>query len=568
MASSSSGPLPGRVRIPRVFQLADEVAEEVGRFSESIAFNILDKEGNENMPGTKKEQAKISLATFGLSRVPILIRLVASLGILTSAIWTPARAQKPGPNEIIVYEDIDYLGTQSSWKLEPGMRQKLVPYVGADLNDRISSLRVGSDVGVAVFDDASYGGVYVLFEDTSSAHKVPTGDYFDAINDRISSLIIYPKKMKGPLGVLLGGPIVRFLSFTPPDTRFFPLPEMMNQASAKFPMLGPEWDDLFDYGMIMPAPNSPDYGGYVEVVLYEQANFGGKSVTIPWRAPAGSIFPLPPVGEEGIFELADLDFVAIASSLELHWVNTSSAHATAPPASNAKKTLPDKTQAPPGLQTAKAPLDKKLLPPSSGVTDAGISGQWNSNIGVVYEIQQSGNNFTWSVPSLNQSGTGTVSGNIVTMSGPGWTVKGTITETDASGRPTKIVGENNVILFRAAGGQTVPAPSPAQQPIPPTLPAPPAAKVTVTGISGQWNSNIGAVYEIQQSGNTFTWSAPSLNQSGTGTVSGNIVTMSGPGWTVKGIITEADSSGRPTKIVGENGVVLFRTPGGASCFPE
>jgi hypothetical protein len=79
-----------------------------------------------------------------------------------------------------------------------------------------------------------------------------------------------------------------------------------------------------------------------------------------------------------------------------------------------------------------------------------ISGQWNSNIGVVYDIQQSGNNFTWSVPSLNQSGTGTVSGTSVTMSGPGWTVKGTITETDTSGRPTKIVGENGVVLFRTS----------------------------------------------------------------------------------------------------------------------
>ena len=511
------------------------------------------------MPGTKKEQAKISLATFGLSRVPILIRLVASLGILTSAIWTPARAQKPGPNEIIVYEDIDYLGTQSSWKLEPGMRQKLVPYVGADLNDRISSLRVGSDVGVAVFDDASYGGVYVLFEDTSSAHKVPTGDYFDAINDRISSLIIYPKKMKGPLGVLLGGPIVSFLSFTPPDTRFFPLPEMMNLASAKFPTLGPEWDDLFDYGMILPAPNSPDYGGYVEVVLYEQANFGGKNVTLPWRAPDGFIFPLPPVGEEGIFELADLDFAAIASSLELHWVNTSPAHAIAPPASDAKKTLPDKTPAPPGLQTAKAPLYKKLPPPSSGVTDTGLTGQWNSNIGVVYEIQQSGTNFTWSVPSLSQSGTGTVSGNIVTMSGPGWTVRGVITDTDASGKPIKIVGENGVVLFRTTGVTAGPVKPPTQPPapsVPSVLPA------TVNTLSGQWNSNIGVVYEIQQSGTNFTWSAPSLNQSGTGTISGTTVTMSGPGWTVKGTIAETDVSGRPTKIVGENGVILFRSASG------
>jgi len=77
-------------------------------------------------------------------------------------------------------------------------------------------------------------------------------------------------------------------------------------------------------------------------------------------------------------------------------------------------------------------------------------------------------------------------------------------------------------------------------------------------IAGQWNSNIGAVYEIQQNGTQFTWSAPSLSQSGTGTISGNSVSMSGPGWTVKGSVTEADASGKATKIVGENGVILFR----------
>jgi hypothetical protein len=32
-------------------------------------------------------------------------------------------------------------------------------------------------------------------------------------------------------------------------------------------------------------------------------------------------------------------------------------------------------------------------------------------------------------------------------------VKGTITETDPSGRPTKIVGENGVVLFRSAPGK-------------------------------------------------------------------------------------------------------------------
>jgi len=184
-----------------------------------------------------------------------------------------------------------------------------------------------------------------------------------------------------------------------------------------------------------------------------------------------------------------------------------------------------------------------------------LSGQWNSNIGAVYEIQQNGNQFTWTAPSLNQSGTGTVSGNNISINGPGWTVKGTITETDSSGKPTKIVGENGVVLFRTTGGQTVSVKLPTK---PPITPAPKAPAGGAVSLSGKWNSSIGATYEIQQSGSQFTWSAPTLSQSGTGTISGNNITLSGPGWTVKGTITGTDGSGNATRIAGENGVVLFR----------
>jgi hypothetical protein len=186
--------------------------------------------------------------------------------------------------------------------------------------------------------------------------------------------------------------------------------------------------------------------------------------------------------------------------------------------------------------------------------EVNISGQWKSNIGAVYEIQQTGSQFTWSAPSLNQSGTGTISGNNITLSGPGWTVKGTITELDVSGNAAKIVGENGVILFRSADA----LPQPPQPSTPSQPAAPPGGAVSLTG---KWNSNDGEAYEIQQSGNQFTWSAPSLDQSGPGTISGNAITISGPGWTVKGTITEADASGNATKIECENGVLLYRTPG-------
>jgi hypothetical protein len=186
-----------------------------------------------------------------------------------------------------------------------------------------------------------------------------------------------------------------------------------------------------------------------------------------------------------------------------------------------------------------------------------ISGQWNSNIGVVYEIQQNGNQFTWSAAGLNQSGTGTISASAVTFIGPGWTIKGTIAEKDSSGNPTRIEGENGVILVRIGGAPAAPSPSTPPQPQAPPQPA--AIPGGVISLSGQWNSNIGVTYELQQNGNQFTWTVPSLNQSGSGTISENAVTLSGPGWTVKGTVTETDASGNATKIVGENGVTLFRT---------
>jgi competence protein ComEA len=214
-----------------------------------------------------------------------------------------------------------------------------------------------------------------------------------------------------------------------------------------------------------------------------------------------------------------------------------------------------------------APVTPPAQPPAPTALPAPavlkVSGQWNSNIGAVYQLQQNGNQYTWSAPSLNQSGTGTISGNAVTISGPGWTVKGTITESDQAGNATKIVGENGVTLFRTMGGSATPI-GPWTKPSAPSAPKP--ASGGVFRVSGQWNSSIGAVYNLQQKENQYTWSAPSLNQSGTWTISGKTMTIIGPGWRVKGTITESDQAGNATKIVYENGVTLFRTMGGSTAL--
>jgi len=457
----------------------------------------------------------------------------------------------PNPDEVIVYEHVNFVGKYDIFRLEPGMRQKLVPDL-KNFNNTIASIQVGSQVQVMVFPARDFLGRDWTYSESQK-------DLPQFKND-VSSLIV-TRKGQEAMGVML---LDVHQSYT--LWRFFPLPELETDMETKYSGLG-SMDDNANAVMLYPKnPKSPGYG-MVRVTLYEHPVFGGRWITLP--GADGSI-PL-----NGIFKMNSFQFDDIASSLIVRWTGpppplqvqvalpppppppSTKTHVSAPAAPDTKQAPSDRTPPAPGTEAAKAPPDKTpLLPPAAIAPIAGISGQWNSNIGAVYEIQQNGNNFTWSVPSLNQSGTGTISENIVTMSGPGWTVRGIITDTDASGKPTKIVGENGVVLFRTTSGPTVPAPPPAQQPVPS---APPAPAVAVNTLSGQWNSNIGAVYEIQQSGNNFTWSAPSLNQSGTGTISENIVTMSGPGWTVKGIITEADASGKPTKIVGENGVVLFRT---------
>ena len=93
------------------------------------------------------------------------------------------------------------LKKQRIWALEPGMRQKLVPFVGNDINDMISSIQVGAKVGVMFFVDANYRGKGNTT--IQSINSLPP-EY----NDAISSLIIFPREWLTPLGVSLAGPSV------------------------------------------------------------------------------------------------------------------------------------------------------------------------------------------------------------------------------------------------------------------------------------------------------------------------------------------------------------------------
>ncbi len=86
---------------------------------------------------------------------------------------------------------------------------------------------------------------------------------------------------------------------------------------------------------------------------------------------------------------------------------------------------------------------------------------------------------------------------------------------------------------------------------------------TAVDLSGKWESNVGVVYEIQQTGDVFTWSASSLNETAQGSLTGNDQLK--VDWTgtfglgsTNGNITQKDSTGKARRIQWDNGIVFNR----------
>jgi hypothetical protein len=237
---------------------------------------------------------------------------------------------------------------------------------------------------------------------------------------------------------------------------------------------------------------------------------------------------------------------------------------------------------------ARVPTQSTLAvqPSTGGAPPASIAGQWNSNIGSVFDIAQSGGDFSWTVGSNGQRATGTINGDRVTAS---WADQagqnqgsgtGAVT-TDANGVAQQIAWDNSVIFSRAPatrrpernapiadrdGGPVRSSPgAPAGGfRVVTTLPMPSTTgTASVASVSGQWNSNIGLVYDIVQSGADLSWTVSSNGQRGSGKIDGDRVTAT---WTDQagqnqgsgaGTVTK-DASGVAQQIAWDNGVIFSR----------
>jgi hypothetical protein len=308
-----------------------------------------------------------------------------------------------GPQEVIVWEHSGYGGDHLSWTLEPHMRHRLVSALPGWANDMISSLEVGAAVKVAVYRHSSFAGPSTIY----SGETAYVGDYW---NDEISSLIVFPADLVDPLGVLLSE--VGFATVTGYERtiQFFPLPELLQETEALYPTLGDYINDEAGHMLIQ--------GSDIEAEVFEHANFQGAwwlrfpgdhcvaSSLYSWRGYQAVRLGGCRAGLSGS-----------ASSLKVRWT---------------------------GLPLLM--LQGHVIEP---VPD--ISGTWQSTFQLVYEISQSGNQFTWYVAAFHEAGTGTIDGTHIEVSWQGDNGSGHDAGTiilNSEGEPIRIEWGHGNVFYR------------------------------------------------------------------------------------------------------------------------
>jgi hypothetical protein len=249
------------------------------------------------------------------------------------------------------------VGDHRSWKLTPDMRQRNVEFIGADFNDVISSVEVGSNVEAVFFEDVNWGGHNYGFY-KGNLNGVGIG------NDAFSSLIIVPKGQhilgvsldKYTPSTILGGGLH-------PDAQFFPIPQFKKDTTGYYEAVSDVMNDEAVYMQMF---------GDMEVTLYEHGHYGGQSLTLPGA-------------DKSIkqFYLKDYSFDKRISSVVVKVAGSSLT---------------------PGAPAA---------PAAPGTPN--IGGNWKGSNGLTYTVTQNNTTFTWTA-SNGEIGNGTINGTKINAS--------------------------------------------------------------------------------------------------------------------------------------------------------
>lgn len=215
---------------------------------------------------------------------------------------TPAAGDRQvGDFEVILYEQPHFVGKSMSWKLKPGMRQRLVKNVSRDWTSRnanprelvgswgkglVRSMKVGRQIGLFVFEEPNFCSTSTEFR--SGRFTVGPGlhETLGIWEGKVRSMILH--RGREPLGVLLmadlteltvskksflGFPIEERISRLPARVQFLPLSELETKSESIFGNLGGFMDDH--------TVSILTYGRGVKVALYKNSNLEGKSLVLP-----------------------------------------------------------------------------------------------------------------------------------------------------------------------------------------------------------------------------------------------------------------------------------------------
>ncbi len=196
--------------------------------------------------------------------------------------------QQIHPYTIVINDQVDFVGSGRMYTIGSGGAQKLMPDLSKEgMNDRISSIRVGSTVAVVLFEHKNYSGNYIVLDNNVRDLKRTR------LNNKVSSLIIFLRDV-GPLGVQLVGS----------KSTFYPVDEVGFAVSYRTLIYN---DDAQKVYMTLKDPKIRPRGR-VKATLFEHTNFEGKSL------------PLAAAPFSGEYDLEKLNFKKKASSLKVECV--------------------------------------------------------------------------------------------------------------------------------------------------------------------------------------------------------------------------------------------------------
>jgi len=427
-----------------------------------------------------------------LSRPTFLALLL--LGCFLYAQETLAAVDQVGDFEVIAYREPHFVGASMSWRLEPGMRQRLVQSVGRDWKEHnskpgellpfgglIGSMKVGAQIGVYVFERLDFCSTSTDLR--SGRFKFGPGlhENLEIWKGKIRSMILYRLKDREPFGALLmANPLEvtvskEFFMVFPVKERRVRLPERIQFL----PISQPDRDhqriyrNLGDF-MGDRAVSIQMYGREVKVELYRNSELEGKSLILPGQGSQETRFDLSTfhfqndVSSARVFlDLPTSDQggrsapssvrkeAPPASSGQAGQSAPSRARVEAPPASSDQKqrSAPSKvtTEAPPASSDTGQPGAKQAMPQTTR-QPIQIAGSWKRSAGGLAEVSQDGEQFTWLLDGM--SGIGRIEGSNVhvTWDSPQGekNMPGKITHMDPRNRAIRIDWDNGQSWTREA----------------------------------------------------------------------------------------------------------------------